>query len=76
MIAKEPKVVLGPGTGFGQAQLFWNAKHGNYTVMPSEGAHGDFGPRGNTQRALSEFVERKKGYCELEHVSPNPTPNP
>lgn len=28
--------MLGPGTGFGQAQLFWNEKVEDYTVMPSE----------------------------------------
>jgi len=69
---KGPKVVLGPGTGFGQAQLFWNEKKEAYTVMPSEGAHGDFGPRGAKQRKLSEFVEKKMGYCELEHVCCGP----
>ena len=66
---KEPKVVLGPGTGFGQAQIFWNEKTENYKCFPSEGAHGDFAPRGPDQRALSEFIEKQKGYCELEHVS-------
>ena len=68
--ATGPKVVLGPGTGFGQAQLFWG--EGGYTVMPSEGAHGDFGARGAKQRRLSAFVESRKGYCELEHVCCGP----
>jgi glucokinase len=72
IVPKAPKVVLGPGTGFGQAQLFWNQKIETYTVMPSEGAHGDFGPRGEEQRGLLEFVERGKGYCELEHVCCGP----
>ena len=68
--ATAPKVVLGPGTGFGQAQLFWG--EGGYTVMPSEGAHGDFGARGAKQRRLSAFVESREGYCELEHVCCGP----
>ena len=40
--------------------------------MPSEGSHGDFAPRGLQQRGLLEFVERGKGYCELEHVCCGP----
>lgn len=67
-----PKVVLGPGTGFGQAQLFWNEKIQSHTVMPSEGAHGDFGPRGALQRDLVAFMEAENGYCELEHVCCGP----
>ena len=70
--SRGPKVVLGPGTGFGQAQLFWNDAVSDYTVMPSEGAHGDFAPRGAKQRRLAGFVEGMHGYCEIEHVCCGP----
>jgi glucokinase len=68
-MSQGPKVILGPGTGLGQAQLFWDDYQDNYKVFPSEGAHGAFAPRGWKQRALQEWVETKLGYCEIEHVS-------
>ena len=67
-VAKGPKVVLGPGTGFGQAQLFWNEDWGTYQVYPSEGGHADFSPRGWKQRQLNQHVEALLGCCETEHV--------
>lgn len=60
--------MLGPGTGLGQAQLFWDNYQNNYKVFPSEGAHAAFAPRGWKQRALQAWVENKLGYCEIEHV--------
>lgn len=47
-----PKAVLGPGTGLGEAQLFWDEIQGGYKVWPSEGSHACFAPRGWKQRAL------------------------
>lgn len=45
-------MVLGPGTGLGEAQLFWDEIQGGYKVWPSEGSHSGFAPRGWKQRAL------------------------
>ena len=72
--AQGPKVVLGPGTGLGEAQLFWDGTAGGYRVWPSEGAHAQFAPRGWRQRALQTFIESQLGYCEVEHVRPPPGP--
>ena len=51
-----PIAVLGPGTGLGQANLFWDdnpsAPSSGYRVYPSEGSHAGFAPRGWRQRAL------------------------
>lgn len=33
--AQGPKAVLGPGTGLGEAQLFWDDATGNYKVHAS-----------------------------------------
>lgn len=44
--------MLGPGTGLGEAQLFWDEIQGGYKVWPSEGSHSGFAPRGWKQRAL------------------------
>jgi glucokinase len=70
--AHAPLAVLGPGTGLGQAQLFWEegaeAGAGAYRVQPSEGAHATFAPRGARQRALQAAVEEEEGYCCIERV--------
>ena len=51
-LSQGPKAVLGPGTGLGEAQLFWDEIQGGYKVWPSEGSHSGFAPRGWKQRAL------------------------
>ena len=61
-----PIAVLGPGTGLGEAMLFHNGS--SYDVVPSEGSHADFAPRGETQRALQAFCEATLGECEIEQV--------
>jgi glucokinase len=67
-VAGAPIAVLGPGTGLGQALLTWDETAGSYKVWPSEGAHGDFAPVGDTQRALAAWVEQQTGECEIEQV--------
>lgn len=64
-----PKVVIGPGTGLGEAQLMWDEGLQDYKVWPSEGSHADFAPRGDTQAALMEWVVDGLGSCEVEHVA-------
>ena len=64
-----PVACMGPGTGLGEANLYWSEHFGGYRVWPSEGAHASFAPRGWKQRALQTYVERQLGYCEVEHVS-------
>lgn len=71
-----PKACMGPGTGLGQANLYWSENFGDYRVWPSEGAHASFAPRGWKQRALQTHVERQLGYCEVEHVSVAPRQPP
>lgn len=67
---KGPKVVLGPGTGLGEAQLFWDEGEGGaYRVCPSEGAHSGFAPRGWKQLMLCHHVERELGHVDVEHVA-------
>jgi glucokinase len=59
---------MGPGTGLGAAQLFWDTGRGGYTVVPGEGAHATFAPRGWRQQALSAWVTARMGHCEIEEV--------
>lgn len=64
-----PIAVLGPGTGLGEAQLFWCDAIAAHRVWPSEGSHGGFAPRGALQRELAARVEGEEGFCETEHVA-------
>ena len=64
-----PIAVLGPGTGLGEAQLFWCPATRGHRVWPSEGSHGGFAPRGEVQRALAASVEADLGFCEVEAVA-------
>lgn len=66
---KGPKAVLGPGTGLGEAVLFWDETIQNYKVHASEGAHATFAPRGWKQRALQAHVEQERGHCSVERVA-------
>lgn len=66
---KGPIAVLGPGTGLGQCQLFWDKGSESYTVHPSEGAHSTFAPRGWKQRALQGAIEAERGHCSVERVA-------
>ena len=66
--ARGPIAVLGPGTGLGEAMLFWNDEAEEHDVIPSEGSHADFAPRGETQSALLAYCERTLGECEIEQV--------
>eukprot|EP00210_Caulerpa_lentillifera_P006914 g6611.t1 len=68
---QSPIAVLGPGTGLGEAQLMWDDSTCGYKVWPSEGAHADFAPRTEKQRALLKWISTGFGYCEVEHVSPD-----
>lgn len=36
------KIVIGPGTGLGEAILIWDKTKQNYEPFPSEGGHADF----------------------------------
>ena len=60
--AKEPRAIIGLGTGLGETVLIW--QDGQYTALPSEGGHTDFAPQDADQIGLlSELME------EFGHVS-------
>ncbi|NOX75852.1 MAG: glucokinase [Gammaproteobacteria bacterium] len=68
--ARGARVVIGAGTGLGQALLVWtpDGHGGYYDVLPSEGGHGDFAPAGPQQRELLMFLARSQPRVCVEDV--------
>jgi glucokinase len=66
---RAPKVVIGAGTGLGQALLVWGGgENGHYEVIPSEGGHGDFAPGSQRQRELLSFLAARQTRVSVEDV--------
>jgi glucokinase len=53
----DPIALIGAGTGLGQGFLIWEGDH--YRVLPSEGGHADYAPRGNLEAGLLRFLEQQ-----------------
>jgi glucokinase len=62
--------VIAPGTGLGEAGLFWDGKRHN--VFACEGGHTDFGPRGDLQIELVRFLQARFGHVSYERVLSGP----
>ncbi len=60
------RCVISPGTGLGQAGLFWDGHH--HRVWASEGGHADFAPRNDLEIALLEFLIKRYGHVSFERV--------
>ena len=59
-----------PGTGLGQAGLFWNGK--NHFPFPTEGGHADFSPRTDDDIALLKYLQKEYGIVSWEKVVAGP----
>jgi glucokinase len=64
------KVVVAPGTGLGEAVLFF--KDGQYHVTPSEGGHTDFGPTNLLEMRLLRSLMGKFGHVSYERICSGP----
>ena len=51
--------ILAPGTGLGEACLFWDGKY--LRPMPSEGGHSEFAPRTDVEFELVKFLQKSYG---------------
>lgn len=60
------KVVLAPGTGLGEAILFF--RDGHYHVIPSEGGHTDFAPTNLFEIRLLRHLLGKFGHVSYERI--------
>ena len=61
-----PIALIGAGTGLGQGFLVWSGDH--YRVLPSEGGHADFAPRGKLQSGLLQFLAQEIGRVSWERL--------
>ena len=62
----QPRVVIGAGTGLGQALLF--PVNNAWQVVPTEGGHTDFAPTDNLQTLLLEHLIERFGHVSYERV--------
>jgi len=65
-----PIALIGAGTGLGQGFLIWEGDH--YQVLPSEGGHGDYAPRGKLQTGLLQFLRQQFDRVSWERVLSGP----
>jgi glucokinase len=62
--------IVAPGTGLGEAGLYWNGKQ--HYPFPTEGGHCDFCPRTETDMELHDYLEKKYGVVSWERVIAGP----
>lgn len=64
--ATAPRVVIGAGTGLGEAIVSYGA--GKWTIIPSEGGHCDFAPANELQDELLVHLRAIYGHVSWERV--------
>src|SRR5208283_2583179 len=64
------QAVIAPGTGLGEAGLFWDGTR--HHVYACEGGHTDFAPQGELQIELLRFLQARFGHVSYERVLSGP----
>jgi glucokinase len=64
------QAVIAPGTGLGEAGLFWDGSR--HQVFACEGGHTDFGPQGDLQIELLRFLKGRFGHVSYERILSGP----
>ncbi len=64
------QAVIAPGTGLGEAGLFWNGSQ--HQVFACEGGHADFAPQGDLQIELLRFLAGRYGHVSYERILSGP----
>ena len=62
--------VISPGTGLGEAGLFWDGRR--HLPFASEGGHAEFGPRNALEIELVNYLEKKLHRVSYESVLSGP----
>lgn len=68
--AKGNIAIIAPGTGLGEAGLFFDGK--KYHPFATEGGHTSFAPRTATDMALLQYLQQKNAVVSWEHVIAGP----
>ena len=58
--------VIAPGTGLGEAGIFWDGKH--HRPFATEGGHASFSPQGELEMDLLKHLQRRYGHVSWERV--------
>lgn len=64
------KAVISPGTGLGEAGLYFDGKL--HYPFATEGGHAEFGPRGELQLRLCAYLQKKFRHSSYERVLSGP----
>ncbi len=64
------QAVIAPGTGLGEAGLFWDGNQ--HQVFACEGGHADFAPQGDLQIELLRFLANRYEHVSYERVLSGP----
>lgn len=64
------QAVIAPGTGLGEAGLFWDGYRHN--VFACEGGHTDFAPRDELQIELLRYLHDRFGHVSYERILSGP----
>ena len=64
------QAVIAPGTGLGEAGLFWDGKR--HHVFACEGGHTDFAPQGELQIKLLRYLYAQFGHVSYERILSGP----
>src|SRR5208282_6919644 len=64
------QAVIAPGTGLGEAGLFWNGSQ--HQVYACEGGHADFAPQGDLQIELLRFLAHRFEHVSYERILSGP----
>jgi glucokinase len=64
--AEGNRCVVSPGTGLGEAGLFWDGHR--YHVWACEGGHSDFSARSEVENALLNYLQKIYGHVSMERV--------
>ncbi|MFZ0730807.1 MAG: glucokinase [Candidatus Sulfotelmatobacter sp.] len=64
------QAVIAPGTGLGEAGLFWDGTR--HHVFACEGGHTDFAPQNDLQIQLLRFLIAKFGHVSYERILSGP----
>jgi glucokinase len=68
--ARGNQAVVAPGTGLGEAGLYWDGNR--HHVFACEGGHADFAPRSDLQVKLLQYLAARFGHVSYERILSGP----